>query len=132
MLTFEKVLEIFADYLTADETIEVYISRHGCVSAVSYTHLFFMENHTDKEKVRFLKDEYGIGGRAHALSGATPVSYTHLGGFPHPAVLAQGFLRLLAQLQVGNLIVSVLDVGHGIVHLACSFLGWLRALHFGR
>ena len=29
MLTFEKVLEIFADYLTADETIE----------AVSYTHL---------------------------------------------------------------------------------------------
>ena len=23
---------------------------------------FFMENHTDKEKVRFLKDEYGIGG----------------------------------------------------------------------
>ena len=53
-------------------------------------------------------------------------------GFPHPAVLAQRFLRLLAQLQVGNLIVSVLDVGHGIVHLACSFLGWLRALHFGR
>ena len=31
MLTFEKVLEIFADYLAADETIEVYISRHGCV-----------------------------------------------------------------------------------------------------
>ena len=29
MLTFEKVLEIFADYLTADETIEVYISRPG-------------------------------------------------------------------------------------------------------
>ena len=53
-------------------------------------------------------------------------------GFPHPAVLAQGFLRLLAQLQVGNQIVSVLDIGHGIVHLVCSFLGWLRALHFGR
>ena len=31
MLTFEKVLEIFADYLAADETTEVYISRHGCV-----------------------------------------------------------------------------------------------------
>ena len=29
MLTFEKVLEIFADYLAADKTIEVYISRHG-------------------------------------------------------------------------------------------------------
>ena len=32
MLTFEKVLEIFADYLAADETIEVYISCHGCES----------------------------------------------------------------------------------------------------
>ena len=53
-------------------------------------------------------------------------------GFPHPAVFAQRFLRLLAQLQVGNQIVSVLDIGHGIVHLVCSFLGWLRALHFGR
>ena len=35
MLTFEKVLEIFADYLAADETIEVYISRHGCVRVES-------------------------------------------------------------------------------------------------
>ena len=26
----------------------------------------------------------------------------------------------------------LLDIGHGIVHLVCSFLGWLRALHFGR
>ena len=34
--------------------------------------------------------------------------------------------------SVGNQIVSVLDIGHGIVHLVCSFLGWLRALHFGR
>ena len=41
MLTFEKVLEIFADYLTADETIEVYISRHG---SVSYTHLTLPTN----------------------------------------------------------------------------------------
>ena len=31
MLSFEKVLGIFADYLDADETTEVYISRHGCV-----------------------------------------------------------------------------------------------------
>ena len=31
MLTFEKVLEIFADYLAVDKTIEVYISRHGCL-----------------------------------------------------------------------------------------------------
>ena len=42
------------------------------------------------------------------------------------------YCLLYTSLQVGNQIVSVLDVGHGIVHLACSFLGWLRALHFGR
>ena len=42
---------------------------------VSYTHL----NHTDKEKVRFLKDEYGIGGRSHALSGATQSGEDHDG-----------------------------------------------------
>nr|WP_306800704.1 SNF2-related protein [Blautia producta] len=40
---------------------------------------FFMENHTDKEKVRFLKDEYGIGGRSHALSGATHSGEDHDG-----------------------------------------------------
>ena len=38
-----------------------------------------MENHTDKEKVRFLKDEYGIGGRSHALSGATHSGEDHDG-----------------------------------------------------
>ena len=33
----------------------------------------------DKEKVRFLKDEYGIGGRSHALSGATHSGEDHDG-----------------------------------------------------
>ena len=40
---------------------------------------FFMDNHTDKEKVRFLKDEYGIGGPSHALSGATHSGEDHDG-----------------------------------------------------
>ena len=31
---------------------------------------FFQNPHTDKEKVDFLKNEYGIGGHSHALSGA--------------------------------------------------------------
>ena len=31
---------------------------------------FFQEPHTDKEKVDFLKQEYGISGRSNALSGA--------------------------------------------------------------
>ena len=31
---------------------------------------FFQKPHTDKEKVDFLKNEYGTGGHSHALSGA--------------------------------------------------------------
>ena len=42
-----------------------------------------MENHTDKEKVRFLKDEYGIGGRSHALSGAAHSGEDHDGKGVH-------------------------------------------------
>ena len=49
MLTFEKVLEIFADYLTADETIEVYISRHGCV--LSLIHISAYQQ--DRDLLRF-------------------------------------------------------------------------------
>ena len=30
----------------------------------------FQNSHTDKEKVDFLRHEYGIGGHSHALSGA--------------------------------------------------------------
>ena len=31
---------------------------------------YFQNSHTDKEKVDFLRHEYGIGGHSHALSGA--------------------------------------------------------------
>ena len=41
--------------------------------------VFFQGNHTDKEKVDFLKREYGIGGRSHALSGATYSGEDHDG-----------------------------------------------------
>lgn len=37
--------------------------------------------------------------------------------FPHPAVLAQGLLRLLGQLQVGNLIISVHRVSQAVLHV---------------
>ena len=43
MLTFEKVLEIFKDYLALDTELEVCKSRYGYIrvefNAVSYTHL---------------------------------------------------------------------------------------------
>ena len=40
---------------------------------------FFQEPHTDKEKVDFLKHEYGIGGHSHALSGAMKSDESHDG-----------------------------------------------------
>ena len=61
MLTFEKVLEIFADYLTADETIEVYISRHGCVRVEFDQDFHYCTGevcHTPKELFDLLADDY--------------------------------------------------------------------------
>ena len=61
MLTFEKVLEIFADYLAADETIEVYISRHGCVRVEFDQDFHYCSGevcHTPKELFDRLADDY--------------------------------------------------------------------------
>ena len=61
MLTFEKVLEIFADYLAADETIEVYISRHGCVRVEFDQNFHYCTGevcHTPKELFDLLADDY--------------------------------------------------------------------------
>ena len=40
---------------------------------------FFSENHTHQEKINFLKDEYGIGGHSHALSGSDGSFEDHSG-----------------------------------------------------
>ncbi len=61
MLTFEKVLEIFADYLAADETTEVYISRHGCVRVEFDQDFHYCSGevcHTPKELLDLLADDY--------------------------------------------------------------------------
>ena len=72
MLTFEKVLGIFADYLDADETTEVYISRHGCVRVEFGQDFHYCTGevcHTPKELFDLLADDY----RTYVA-----VSYTHL------------------------------------------------------
>ena len=61
MLTFEKVLGIFADYLDADETTEVYISRHGCVRVEFDQDFHYCTGevcHTPKELFDLLADDY--------------------------------------------------------------------------
>ena len=55
------MLEIFADYLTADETIEVYISRYGCVRVEfdqDFHHCSGEVCHTLKELFNLLADDY--------------------------------------------------------------------------
>ena len=66
-------------FITEDEIDAAMTGGSGFAGGKGRIYAFFMENHTDKEKVRFLKDEYGIGGRSHALSGATHSGEDHDG-----------------------------------------------------
>ena len=66
-------------FITEDEIDTAMTGGSSFAGGKGRIYAFFMENHTDKEKVRFLKDEYGIGGRSHALSGATHSGEDHDG-----------------------------------------------------
>ena len=49
-------------FITEDEIDTAMTGGSSFAGGKSRIYAFFMANHTDKEKVRFLKDEYGIGG----------------------------------------------------------------------
>ena len=66
-------------FITEDEIDAAMTGGSSFAGGKGRIYAFFMENHTDKEKARFLKDEYGIGGRSHALSGATHSGEDHDG-----------------------------------------------------
>ena len=57
-------------FITEDEIDAAMTSGSGFEGGKGRIFTFFQEPHTDKEKVDFLRHEYGIGGRSHALSGA--------------------------------------------------------------
>ena len=87
-------------FITEDEVLATLSRGSGINRGKERITKFFKENHTLQEKANFLKDEYGTGGRSHAVSGLTgsgewhdakgiklekdnckdvfPVSYTHL------------------------------------------------------
>ena len=57
-------------FITEDE-IEAAMTRGSGVSGgKGRIFAYFQNSHTDKEKVDFLRHEYGMGGHSHALSGA--------------------------------------------------------------
>ncbi|MCQ4726974.1 SNF2-related protein [Anaerotignum faecicola] len=64
-------MPIVQHFITEDEIDAAMTRGSGISGGKGRIYAFFMENHTDKEKVRFLKNEYGMGGYTHALSGAT-------------------------------------------------------------
>ena len=57
-------------FITEDEVFESLSRGSGVDRGKDRITKFFKENHTLQEKANFLKDEYGIGGRSHAVSGA--------------------------------------------------------------
>ena len=66
-------------FITEDELDAALASGSGVAGGKSRIFAFFQEPHTGKEKAAFLKQEYGIGGRSHALSGAAGSSESHDG-----------------------------------------------------
>ena len=57
-------------FITEDEVLKSLSRGSGIDKGKERITKFFKENHTLQEKANFLKDEYGIGGSSHAVSGA--------------------------------------------------------------
>ena len=57
-------------FITEDEVLVTLSRGSGIDKGKERITKFFKENHTLQEKANFLKDEYGIGGSSHAVSGA--------------------------------------------------------------
>ena len=57
-------------FITEDEVLATISRGSGVDRGKERITKFFKETHTLQEKASFLKDEYGIGGRSHAVSGA--------------------------------------------------------------
>lgn len=58
-------------FITEDEVLATLSMGSGIDRGKERITEFFKENHTLQEKADFLKDEYGTGGRSHAVSGLT-------------------------------------------------------------
>ena len=66
-------------FITEDEIDAATTGGSGIEGGKGRIFTFFKNPHTDKEKVDFLKSEYGIGGHSHALSGAMGSNEDHDG-----------------------------------------------------
>ena len=60
-----------ARFITEDEIDHALDRGSGVEGGKGRIYEYFTADHTGKEKAAFLKDEYGIGGHTHAVSGAS-------------------------------------------------------------
>ena len=66
-------------FITEDE-IAVTLTRGSNIEgSKGRIYAYFKEKHSPREQADFLKDEYGIGGRSHAVSGASHSGEDHSG-----------------------------------------------------
>ena len=66
-----------ARFITEDEIDHALDRGSGVEGGKGRVYEYFTADHTGKEKAAFLKDEYGIGGRSHAVSGASHSGENH-------------------------------------------------------
>ena len=66
-----------ARFITEDEIDHALDRGSGVEGGKGRIYEYFTADHTGKEKAAFLKNEYGIGGRSHAVSGASHSDESH-------------------------------------------------------
>ena len=64
-------------FISEDEIDHALDRGSGVEGGKGRIYEYFTADHTGKEKAAFLKDEYGIGGRSHAVSGASHSDESH-------------------------------------------------------
>ena len=64
-------------FITEDEIDYALDRGSGVEGGKGRIYAYFTAEHTGKEKAGFLKNEYGIGGRSHAVSGASHSDESH-------------------------------------------------------
>ena len=66
-------------FITEDEIAATLTRGSNIEGSKGRIHAYFKEKHSPREQADFLKDEYGIGGRSHAVSGASHSGEDHSG-----------------------------------------------------
>ena len=66
-------------FITEDEIAATLTRGSNIEGSKGRIYAYFREKHTPREQADFLKDEYGIGGRSHAVSGASHSGEDHSG-----------------------------------------------------